>query len=342
MNLAHNPRVTVFIPVYNRARLVGAAIESVLRQDFTDFELLLIDDGSTDDSVAVISSYRDPRIRLLRNDRNRGISATRQRGLEEARGTYLAVLDSDDRATPRRLEREVAFLDSHPAVATVGGWASEFDEAGRASRTVKLLPLVSSELEARLLFRTCHHHSATMSRLSVLREFGYDPAFPLVEDYDLFSRIAARHRLANLPHVLVHRRLHAGRITRERAAEVRRLNIVVAGRRLAALGLPSDEATVSRHIGLARLKKEKITPDRAMLAEAEAWFARILQANRDKGLYDQRALAATLGQLWAIACFHARQEIGVPTLSRFLRSPLAHSLPGSFAANLGAALGRRG
>lgn len=335
------PRVTVFMPVYNRARLVGPAIESILAQSFGDFELLLVDDGSTDDSVAAISAFADPRIRLLRNEANLGIARTRQRGLGEARGTYLAVLDSDDQAAPRRLERQVAFLDAHPSVATVGGWAREFDETGAVRSGIKPLPLVPAELKARLLFRTCHHHSSTMSRVSVLREFGYDPAFPVVEDYDLFSRIATSHELANLPHVLLRRRVHSGRVTRERAAEIRRLNMTVAARQLGALGLPTDDASVWRHIGLARLKKDGVTPDREMLDQAAEWFGNIIEANRERQIYDEQALVSTLGQLWAVACFHARSQLGASALGRFLSSPLSRALPAGLARNIAAAIAWR-
>ena len=115
------PRVSVFIPVYNREAYVGAAIESVLRQSFQDFEILLIDDGSTDLSVEVLRSYDDRRIRVVRNERNLGQPETRNRGLALARGQYVAMLDSDDVARPDRLSRQVAFLDRHQDCVEVGG-----------------------------------------------------------------------------------------------------------------------------------------------------------------------------------------------------------------------------
>ena len=101
MNRSHSPKVTVFIPVYNRAKYIGSAIESILGQTFSDFEILLIDDGSTDRSVEIMESYTDPRIRVLQNDTNLGIPRTRNKGLQGARGEYIAMLDSDDRAYPR-------------------------------------------------------------------------------------------------------------------------------------------------------------------------------------------------------------------------------------------------
>ncbi|MBV9842652.1 MAG: glycosyltransferase [Sphingomonadaceae bacterium] len=336
------PRVTVLVPVYNRARFIGRAIESVLGQSFGDFELLLVDDGSIDDSVAVIRRYSDPRIRLIENGLNRGIPLTRSIGIAEARGRYIAMLDSDDEAPAFRLERQVAVLDRHADIAVVGGWAREIDAQGQRRGGVKMLPLAPNELEARLLFRTCHHHSSTMARAAVLREHGYRGAFPVCEDYDLFSRIAERHRLANLPRVLLHRRIHPGRITCDRAAQVRANNVAIARRRVAALGLPDDDATIAHHVLLARLKKERVTPDRDFLESASAWLERVAAANDKAEIYCPRGLAATLGQLWAIACLQARPAIGAAAFARFRSSPLRDAVPASLRANIAFALGKRG
>ena len=108
------PRVTVVIPVYNREKYVGIAVDSILSQTFSDFELVVVDDGSTDRSIAEVLSYSDPRIRLVTNHTNLGVSASRNKGVQLARGEYLAFLDSDDWAYPERLAKQTAFLDSHP------------------------------------------------------------------------------------------------------------------------------------------------------------------------------------------------------------------------------------
>ena len=110
MTTTHPPTVTVFIPVYNREHYISEAIESILTQSFPNFELLLVDDGSTDRSVEVLRSYDDARIRVVCNEHNLGIPQTRNRGLELARGVYIALLDSDDQACPDRLIKQVAFL----------------------------------------------------------------------------------------------------------------------------------------------------------------------------------------------------------------------------------------
>jgi len=338
-----SPKVTVFVPVYNRVRYVGAAIESVLAQSFTDFELLVVDDGSTDGSADTVRRFADPRIRLVANDGNQGIPYTRNRGLELARGAYIAMLDSDDVAAPRRLERQVAFLDRHPDVATLGGWVEKFDGSGRRiKRLVK--PLVPDELKAWLLFRCCHANTTMMGRTAVLRECGYRAEFPVSEDFDLSVRLAAAgHRAANLPRTLTFMREHGGRITGERADQVRATKLDIAGRQLAALGAAHEPADLDRHFLLMRGKQRGAAPDLAFLDWAEDWLAAILAANRSVRLYSERGLANVFGQVWLHSCWQAAPRIGRGrALARLSRSPLRVGVASTLVDNVAFAAGRRG
>src|SRR5262249_35270201 len=140
------PKVTVVIPVYNREKYVRDAIDSILVQTFPDFELLVIDDGSTDRSREVVQSYHDPRIHLVCNGTNLGVPKTRNLGIQLARGEYLAFLDSDDWAYPERLGKQVAFLDSHPDYAAVGAWIAWMDEEGRSLGRIRRKPILPDEI----------------------------------------------------------------------------------------------------------------------------------------------------------------------------------------------------
>ena len=307
------PTVTVFIAVFNRAQLLREAIDSVLRQTFTDFELLVIDDGSNDDSVAVIKSYTDRRLRLVCNDGNAGIPITRQRGLDLARGRYFAVLDSDDLAPPGRLARQVAYLDRRLEIAIVGGWTRKLRRDGRGLRFgVQTLPLRPDELHARLLFRTCHRHSTIAGRTSIMRDYGYSSEFPVAEDFDLFSRVAERHRLANLPVVLSHRRDHPGRITHEQADLVRAMNLKIVARQLDGLRIPYSRDELDLHYLLARIDKEAIVPDRRLLDRAADWFNRLADANRSARIYQPKALAKVISRMWIKVCRRSIPAIGYP------------------------------
>ncbi len=118
--MMRGPRVSVLMPAYNAAGTIREAIDSALAQTLSDLEVVVVDDGSRDETAQIVASYADPRVRLLRNPKNLGMPATRQRGADAARGEYLAILDSDDRAHPTRFERQAAWLDAHPRCAVVG------------------------------------------------------------------------------------------------------------------------------------------------------------------------------------------------------------------------------
>ena len=121
-----NPKVTVLMPVYNGEKYLKEAITSILLQTFDDFEFLIINDGSSDASVDIIQSFRDPRIRLVHNDTNIGLIATLNKGLKLAHGKYVARMDQDDISLPRRLEKQTYFMDNNPDVGVCGTWIKLF------------------------------------------------------------------------------------------------------------------------------------------------------------------------------------------------------------------------
>jgi glycosyltransferase involved in cell wall biosynthesis len=126
-----NPKVTVLIAVYNGERFLREALDSVLAQTFTDFELLVVNDGSTDETVTILESYSDQRIRVITNRRNIRVVGSLRRGLNYARGEYIARIDAEDIALPERLEKQVRYLDFHPEVGMVSSRCLAIDEDGR-------------------------------------------------------------------------------------------------------------------------------------------------------------------------------------------------------------------
>ncbi|MDE2058362.1 MAG: glycosyltransferase family 2 protein [candidate division NC10 bacterium] len=319
-----SPRVTVLIPVHNREQHVAAAIESILAQSFTDFELLLIDDGSTDGSVGIMRSYTaDPRVRLACNAHNLGIPRTRNRGIDLARGEYIAMLDSDDWAYPTRLEKQVAFLDRHSDFAVVGAWATEMDENGRSLRRVKILPVLPGELQSRLLFTSCHHHSSIMARTAVLQEYRYREQNAVCEDVDLFVRLARKYKLGNLPTILLRRRVHASGITREKAQLVKEKNLEIISAQLAELGVEFTPADLERHFLLLRMDRLASTPDRTYIEWANAWLLKLQAANQHALRYPERPLARMVGEIWCVVCWHALTGMGWSAWKYFRESPLS-------------------
>ncbi|MDD5559392.1 glycosyltransferase [Candidatus Methylomirabilis sp.] len=330
-----SPRVTVLIPVYNRERYVATAIESILAQSFIDFELLLIDDASTDGSVEILRTYTtDSRVRLVCNEQNLGIPRTRNRGIDLARGEYIAMLDSDDWAYPRRLEKQVAFLDRHKDFAVVGAWATEMDENGRSLSRDKRRFVSPGELQSRLLFRCSLCNSSIMARTAVLREYRYREQYAVCEDFDLFVRVAKNSKLGNLPETLVHRRTHAGNLGREKAQLMKAKNQEIASAQLTELGVTFTVTDLERHFVLPRMTKLQFAPDREYLEWADAWLQKLQKVNRRVLRYPTEAFARLVGQLWVTACWRASGGMGWAAWKHFWRSPLSRGALASLKQNL--------
>jgi glycosyltransferase involved in cell wall biosynthesis len=201
------------MPTYNGERFLRPAIESILAQTFTAFELIVIDDGSTDATPQILASFHDPRIVLLANPRNLGIAASTNRGLAAARGEFIALHDHDDISLPHRFQTQLDFLNSHPDIALVGSAATLIDDNSIPYAEFPL-PCEEIDIKWRLLFvGDAFHYTSAMVRRHAFTEiggYGEDPAFRYAEVYDPFSRLAMRHRVANLPQNLVLWRRHSG------------------------------------------------------------------------------------------------------------------------------------
>ena len=199
-------KVSVLTPIYKTdERFLREAIESVLNQTFADFELLLLDDCPEDDRESVVRSYGDRRIVYLKNERNLGISASRNRLIDLAKGEYLAVFDHDDICRPERLEKEVAYLDAHPECGVVSSWTRL-----TSNGSVNTYPEDDHEIKLRMMDACALWHPASMIRKSVLdvRGIRYEADCSPVEDYMLWMRLIPHTRFHVLQEELIDYRWH--------------------------------------------------------------------------------------------------------------------------------------
>lgn len=306
--LSKVPTLSVCIPAYNRQHVIRQAIESVLSQDFTDFELIILDDGSTDDTLTEVAQITDPRIRIERNGQNLGIPASRQNCLNLARGKYLAWLDSDDIMAPKRLSRQVNWLDRHPETASLGGWVKTFHDDNAPGKLL-IKPLTHAHLAAWLLFRCCHANTSLMARTAVMKQFGFRQAFPVSEDYDLSVRLSSVHKVANLPFVLTHQRQHSHRTTNLNADRNFPIKSLLAKTQFDQLGLKADEDDLTLHYALTRLTKDDVIAE-DFVTRSSKWLSNIAAANEISRVYDADALADVLKIIWTQACLKIRQAKG--------------------------------
>ena len=202
------PIVTVFMAAYNAAQFIEKSIQSILNQTFNDFELLIVDDGSTDNTLEIIRSFTDDRITIIENKINRGLIYTRNLAIQYARGTYLAIQDSDDISLPNRLERQFEILNQNQNIALIGSKAYTIDDQDNLLDK-KLDVLKGSKLlKAQLFFENTFVHSSIMMRMSIFKEIGGYQTYPSAEDYELFIRISEKYNVENLDEYLVYYRVH--------------------------------------------------------------------------------------------------------------------------------------
>ncbi|NKY56997.1 glycosyltransferase family 2 protein [Nocardia flavorosea] len=212
------PEVSVLVPARDAAAFLGEAIESVLAQSFTDYELLIVDDGSRDATARIAESYADPRIEVLRRPRAGVVSASNA-GLAQARGALIARLDADDRMLPGRLAAQVAYLRRHPRVIVVG---TDYRLFGADSGRVRM-PRGDRACRQRLLLSSCFAHSSVMFRAQMLSDnnIGYrGETGGLGEDYALWCELSEYGAFANLRLVGTAYRVHPGQASRTRWEEL--------------------------------------------------------------------------------------------------------------------------
>jgi glycosyltransferase involved in cell wall biosynthesis len=209
-----HPAITVLMPVYNSERYVAKAVKSILDQTFRDFELLIINDGSTDRSIERIREFCDPRIRVIDTE-NQGVAAALRLGMEMARGTYIARMDADDESLPDRLEIEKRSLDENPEIAVVHGSVEYIDSEG--------LPIFLERDEGHsniatkwlLNWKNVPMHSTVMLRAEVLKQHGLNYRIEMnrAEDFDLWNRIARVGDFMYLPEILIRYRVHSENVS---------------------------------------------------------------------------------------------------------------------------------
>jgi glycosyltransferase involved in cell wall biosynthesis len=215
------PEVSVLMAVYNERPYLEEALRSILDQTFKDFEFIIINDGSTDGSKEVLERFADAddRIQLVHQPINQGLIYSLNRGLDLARGRYIARMDADDISHPKRLERQVDFLHANSRIGIVGSRIEWITPDG-VSKKVWRLPTDPDLIAWKLLFNACLDHPTILARKSVMEELGGYAEWPVIaEDYELWTRAVREFRLANLPQVLLRHRQHEASVTIKRRDE---------------------------------------------------------------------------------------------------------------------------
>jgi glycosyltransferase involved in cell wall biosynthesis len=307
------------MPVYNNEEYVHEAIESILTQTFTDFEFLIINDGSTDASRTVIASYHDPRIRLIDNPINMGLIKSLNRGLSLARGEYVARIDGDDTSYPERLEKQVRFLDAHTEVAMVGTQRWTTNQHGKRL-FIQRKPTTWISIRWELMFDNPFAHSSVMFQRVVVWEKlgGYDERSLHVEDFELWSRIARGYELCNLSEIMGNYRVHPGNVSGLHPGAKRPKPLppglveegIYRGNLRTFLKLPHVSEAWPRLMNSLRLLPlvvEEIEDPEQLIVAIEMAFTRFCSLHPEAAR-DQEVRQHCANQLWRVAYCFARRN----------------------------------
>lgn len=268
------PTISVVLPFRNGRRHLGQALQSVQQQDYDDFELLAVDDGSTDGAAGLVRTFAaaDPRIRVLKAD-GRGLPAALNTGIAAAAGRYIARMDGDDIALPTRFGAQVAALQGDPDLLVIGGAVDLMDARGHILETAWYPSTAEIVAETLAAGRQCLCHPATMIRRDALIQVGgYRTSVPLTEDFDLWLRLSRLGRLRNLDVRVLRYRLHGGSVAFHRTRE--QLTSLLRSALLFRLSQPAERASVERTTDVCELVR-RLMPDEdpaEVLFDMTAWY----------------------------------------------------------------------
>lgn len=310
--------VTVLMPVYNGESYVGAAIESILKQTFKDFEFLIIDDGSSDGSARVIKAYRDPRIRLIRNEVNRGLVACLNDGIELACGEFIARMDCDDISLPRRLKKQIEYMYANPNVAVCGAWIKGF---GETRAYVLRYPAEAALVRTSALFFNPIAHSTTVLRKRMFERLRYSNEYPGAEDWDLWRRVAEQAEVANIPDVLLKYRIHSASVSRGNRELHQTARFRLIDEQLRNLGLKATEEEIKLHEGIYNDVKP-FSLNR--LDELGRWLERLHNANQLRDAFPVTAMSCATSNAWLRGCRQA-WRCGIKAWRRYHNVPAGAS-----------------
>jgi glycosyltransferase involved in cell wall biosynthesis len=315
----HHIRISVIVPAHNVEKFIAATLDSLLRQTFPYFEVLVIDDGSTDGTARVVESYDDQRIFLIQHGKNQGLAAARNTGFHLARGEFIALLDADDLALPIRLAEQVAALEADPALGMVGSHVCVLDEEGRSKGVIWRRPVTPEDASIRMLFR--NSFSAVMAlRKTAIPAGGYRH-LPMAEDYDFNMRVARHSKVMNLDKALTQIRVRHDGLTCTKPELMEMCVREVMREQIRELGFEATphQLNLNRHVGALTM-----TSSLTLLKEVEAWLTKLCDANKKIKRYPEDAFQQVLAEEWFQVCKFA-SPLGLQALRIWHASPLSRS-----------------
>lgn len=296
-------KVSVLMPVYNAEKYLAEAIDSIISQTFKDWELLIINDGSTDSSKSIIETYTDARIHYIENDTNLGLIETLNKGIQLCKGEYIARMDSDDVALPERLALQVQFMDNNHDYVLCGTNAIVIDSAGQATGKV-VNPSNNTFLQISLLFTNPFIHPSIIMRKKALANNLFDKKWIYVEDFELWTRLANRGKVANLEQTLLKYRWHNSNVSNIYSEIQEDFKNRIIKQQLEKLDIKASDQDIALHRLTFKLyslgQKNEIGVDQ--YEKIGDWFRKLKEQNRSKLIYPLSEFDAFLWSRWIVLC----------------------------------------
>ncbi len=306
--------ITVLLPVYNGERYLQETIQSLLAQTYTNFELLIVDDGSTDSSLEIIESFADDRIKILKNKERLKLSGALNRGMKEAKGKYIARMDADDIAFPDRLQRQFEYMEQHPDVGMCGTAIEIFGEVKTRN---DIYPKTAEEIKAYALFDCPFCHPTVMMRrdLFIKHDLWYDGTYYPTEDYELWTRAIDLFPTVNLDEVLLRYRVHDKSMTgsdwdamdKQAARSIKKFLDKLK------IQWTDDELEMHRNIGRGRSCQCSLLE----IIHADTWLQKLLDVNTKEKQYAKKSLSDMLSLVWYRLCFN-NSSLGMKVFTEYI------------------------
>jgi glycosyltransferase involved in cell wall biosynthesis len=313
-----NPKVTVLMPVYNGEEYLHEAIKSILDQTFRDFEFLIISEyGTSEESLNIIQNYTDERIRHIHNTDRLGFVESLNLGLKEARGEYIARMDSDDISYSKRLELQVKLMDNKKKIGICGTWVKTIENN---SSTIFRYPTNPRKIQSRLLFDSPLAHPSVMLRKEFLEkyELDYDTNDLYAEDWSLWQKCSFIFPIINIPKVLLKYRITEHSISRFNACN--QLNVIkrIHKNNIKTLCDDATDAEIEFHTTLGQWQ---FKPEKSFLEKSQKWLLKLKYCNTIKNTYPEPEFTYILAERWFFVCRTA-SLLGFTTWSVYWNSPL--------------------
>ncbi len=304
------PRVSVVVPTFKATSTLREAVTSLLQQDFDDLEVIVVDDACPERSPQVIEDITDPRLKVIRLDKNQGLSGARNAGIEVSRGRYIAFLDADDTSLRHRIRLQAQVLDERPIVGLVGGLHNRMTFDGNVSHSAAdVLRLNDSALRAYLLFEN-PFTSAVMIRRQALPPYGYRSM--LCEDYAMTCDVAERFEIAMVRTALINYRANPAGIMANEKAKVSAGAESIKRRLLSKVGVPAAECDTTMLFPMRLLGAPGPQREKTLLLERYRTFLRLVKrANETTGIYASKDLADAIARRWDLLLLEAARRGGV-------------------------------